>query len=121
MRSISLGAIDKNETVFVTFNQCTISKCNIYVDNVKVTGQCLIDCFACWSFGDSRVQAKRDWGFTSVNKVSVFRSINDMAVVVVTMTSRDSMKFFWHPPQFCAGSFWTIAGANWWKSGAWMM
>jgi hypothetical protein len=67
------------------------------------------------------VQTKRDQEFTGVDKVSIFRSINDMAVVAEAMTSRVSMKFFWRPQLFCVGSVWTIAGANWWKSGAWMM
>jgi hypothetical protein len=51
----------------------------------------LINCFASWSFGDSRLQAERDWEFAGVDKLSIFRSINDMAVVVETTTSHDSM------------------------------
>jgi hypothetical protein len=54
-------------------------------------------------------------------KVSVFRSIDDMVVVVDMTTSGDSMKFFWCPQRFSVRSVWMIAGANWWKSGAWMM
>jgi hypothetical protein len=75
------------------------------VDDVKVMGQCLINLFASWSFRDSRVQAKRDWEFTGVKKVSIFRGINDMAVVAEMTTSRDSMKFFRHPQLFCVVSF----------------
>ncbi len=91
------------------------------MDVVNVTGQRLIDCFASWSFGGSRVQAKRDRELTGVDKVSIFRGIDDMGVVAETMTSCDSMKFFWRPWQFCVGSVWTISVANWWKGGAWMM
>ncbi len=91
------GAVNKNESIFVTSNQCAISKCDVYVEDIKVTGQRSINCFASWSFGDSCVRVKRDQEFTSVDKVSVFRSIDDMAVVVETTTARDSMRFFWHP------------------------
>jgi hypothetical protein len=77
--------------------------------------------FASWSFGYSHVQAKRDQEFTSNDKMSIFRSIDDMVVVAERTTSRDSMMFFWRPRKFCVGSVWMIAGANWWKSGAWMM
>ncbi len=106
----SCGVVDKNESTFVTSNQCTISKCNVCVDNVKVTGQWLIDCFASWSFGDSHVQAKRDQEFTGVDKVSNFRSIGDMAVVAETTTSCYLMKFFWHPRQFVLDLFGQLLG-----------
>jgi hypothetical protein len=94
---ISCGAVDKNESIFVTSNQCTISKCDVNVDNVKVTGQRSNDGFAFWCFGNSYVQTKRDQEFTSVDKVSIFRCVNDMAVVAEMMTSHDTMKFLWHP------------------------
>ncbi len=111
---ISHGMVDKNESLFVTSNQSTISKLNVNVDNVnvKIMGQHSIDAFASWSFGDIHVRTKRDQEFTSVNKVFVFRCGNDMAVVAETMSSHDSIKYFWCSRQFCDGSVWTIAGAN---------
>ncbi len=119
--NISCGAGDENESIFVTSNQCFISKRDVYVDNVKVMGQCLIDCFASWSFGDGCVCAERYQEFTGVDKVSLYRSIDDMAVVLEMMTTCILMKFFWLPQQFCVGFVWTINGVNWWKSVAWMM